>query len=372
VSYVGFIVKCTRLCNLRCGYCHDWRAEKDQTMPLEALAAFTQRALEDDQHSSVDFIWHGGEPTVLPLRFFEQALYLQARYRRVGQRVCNILQTNGTGFDDKWIRFVKDYQFGLGISMDGPPAVHDRSRPFVSGRGSSASVAASIKRLQEAEVPFTVLMVIDNATLTLGPDYVFDFLLSYGIKQVSCIAAKPTNQPEAKPGTPATNYAAPAQMAKFLGGLFERWLDHGDESIEIRELRGILNRLLGEAPGTCTLAGDCLGRYYLVEPNGDIAHCDLFLGDASYSLGNITSQKFTQIRQSGNLTKLIQERKGALDLMRKCPDFQVCNGWCPHERYLSRRHNPDHSDTCCGLSDLITRVRQSLVSRGYNPHPVPV
>lgn len=370
MSYAGFIVKCTRLCNLRCGYCHDWRAEADQTMPFEVLATFTARALQDPTHLSVDFIWHGGEPTVLPQRFFERALYLQSRYRRPGQRVNNILQTNGTRFTDAWVRFAAQYRLGLGISIDGPPEVHDRHRPHVSGRGSFAAVAESLQRIQRAGLPYTVLMVIDHETLRLGADYVFDFLLEYGIRQVSCIAAKPTNHPEAGPATPAAHYASPQQMAAFLGRLFERWLDHGDESIQIRELRGIMRRLLSDAPQTCTLAGDCLGRYYLIDPNGDIAHCDLFLGDPAYTLGNVRTDSFAQIRQGAALRHLREARTETLERQRSCPEFEICNGWCPHESYLSARHNPAHRPDCCGLDDLIGRVRTSLERRGYRvPRP---
>ena len=35
----------------------------------------------------------------------------------------------------------------------------------------------------------------------------------------------------------------------------------------------------------------------------------------------------------------------------------MCQGWCPHESYLSRRHNPDHTDSCCGLRTFIDHVR---------------
>jgi len=60
--YLGLIVKATRLCNLRCTYCHDWRSGPNQTMPFEVLTQLTAKALRDPEHDSVEFIWHGGEP----------------------------------------------------------------------------------------------------------------------------------------------------------------------------------------------------------------------------------------------------------------------------------------------------------------------
>jgi len=44
--------------------------------------------------------------------------------------------------------------------------------------------------------------------------------------------------------------------------------------------------------------------------------------------------------------------KRALDAMCGCPELSVCNGWRPHERYLSIRHNPNHSsDDACAIGD---------------------
>ena len=90
------VVKATRLCNLRCSYCHDWRAGPDQTMTTAVLGRMTRAALEDPEHDAVEFVWHGGEATVLPLSFFRKALTAQARYQRPGQMVRNTIQTNGT------------------------------------------------------------------------------------------------------------------------------------------------------------------------------------------------------------------------------------------------------------------------------------
>ena len=55
--------------------------------------------------------------------------------------------------------------------------------------------------LREGGVPFSVLMVVDEEALQLGPDRIFDFLLSTGVKTVGFLAAKPLNQPSAAPGT---------------------------------------------------------------------------------------------------------------------------------------------------------------------------
>src|SRR5262249_18380098 len=147
---------------------------------------------------------------------------------------------------------------------------------------------------------------------------------------------------------------------------YDCWAAHGDDGIYVREIAAVLNRIRGDGPRSCTLAGSCLGRYYLIEPNGDIAHCDLFVGDANYTFGNVLTDSFDHIRQSANLRALQLANARALQSMSTCPEFSTCNGWCPHERYLSLRHNPDYSPACCGLLGLIRHIRQRSL---HSPEP---
>jgi len=361
MGFVSLIVKATRLCNLRCSYCHDWRSGPDQTMTFPVMARMIATALRDPQHDAVQFIWHGGETTVLPIEFYERALLVQSRFRRPRQVIRNEIQTNGTRLTPEWVRFFRANGFGVGVSLDGPPHVHDRHRLYVSGRPSFDDVARGIRLLREHNVSFGVLMTVDAEALEFGPDRVFDFFLEQGVTNYGFNAAKPVNQPDAAPGTPAAHYTNPDRMTAFLKRIYDRWCEHGDPSIQIRELRAIRNRLReNNEAAVCTLAGGCFGLYYLVEPNGDLAHCDLFLGDQRYTFGNICSHDFQEIRRSDAMLARTAENQRELDAMRQCPEFHLCRGWCPHERYLSVRHNPSYRKDCCGLSDLIAHIRSRL------------
>jgi serine-type anaerobic sulfatase-maturating enzyme len=329
-------------------------------MSFEVMSRMIAAALRDPQHNAVDFIWHGGETTVLPQRFYEKALVVQSKFRRPGQVVRNLIQTNGTRLTPDWVRFFRANQFSVGISLDGPPEVHDQYRRYASGRPSFPDVARGIDLLREHDVPVSVLMVIDEGALELGPDRVFDFFVEYGITMFGLLAAKPTNQPDAQPGTPTDHYTDPSTMMAFLARIYDRWLEHGDPNIKVRELEGLRARIRGEQNGFCTLAGGCLGKYFLIEPNGDVAHCDLFLGDQRYTLGSVVTHDFSDFRSSEAILALQAENERKLDAMRPCPEFNVCNGWCPHERYTSIRHNLSHRDDCCGLRPLIEHIRARI------------
>jgi uncharacterized protein len=203
-------------------------------------------------------------------------------------------------------------------------------------------------------------MVIDHAALEIGPKRIFDFFAELGIRHFGFNAACPPNQPAAAPGTATDHYVSPAAMNRFLAGIYDCWREYGDQSIEIRELTAIRARVGGEPARLCTLQGGCFGHFFVIEPQGEVAHCDLFLGDRRYTLGNILRDDFDYFRNGPKMAALKVSRQLELEGLRYCPDFQVCNGWCPHQHYLAVRHDSDYSNGCCGLRTLISHIRDSL------------
>jgi uncharacterized protein len=352
------IVKATRQCTLRCAYCQDWRSNSKGVMSYGVMAHMIASALAE--HEYVRFIWHGGEPTLLPISFYEKALLLQARLRREGQKVENTFQTNATKLTHAWARFFRANKIQVGISIDGPAHLHNSHRSYSSGKGSYEDVIAGLKLLKEYEVQFSGLVVVDEGTLEFGAERLLDFLVGQDIRSFGLLPAKPRNEPAAEAGTITKHYIEPARVNAFLMDLYDAWLSRGDRNVKIRELEALKAQIRGVSARSCTLSGECWGHYHMVEADGSVAACDVFSGDSRYTLGNIMSTSFMKIANSARQLKLKKEHHDAIEAMRECPEFPVCKGWCPHERYVSIRHNKLHSDDCCGLRDLIAHIRNRM------------
>ena len=111
-------------CNLHCDYCYyrstagdtiyDLRFTKDNLRFREVSACCSLREGADTQFldtyirqyiqltpvgEEVVFIWHGGEPLLRPLSYYQEAVRLQKHYAD-GHPVSNIVQTNGTLLTD--------------------------------------------------------------------------------------------------------------------------------------------------------------------------------------------------------------------------------------------------------------------------------
>lgn len=360
MGHLALVIKATRRCTLRCSYCTDWRVRGPQTMSFSVMVRMVASALGQREHQQVDFLWHGGEPILLPISFYEKALLVQSRLRRAGQRIGNSIQTNATRLTPAWARFFRANQIDVGVSLDGPPHLHNTHRRDPLGRESYQDVIRGLRLLKEHHVPFSVLVVVDDATLKFGAERLFSFLVNEGIHSFGLLAAKPPNHEDVVPGTSGAHYVKPALFSAFLLDLYDAWRRHGDWNIKIRELERLRMRISGQSEGFCVFSGECWGHYYMIEPNGDVVACDVFSGDRRYSLGNILTHDFTTLANGAALHRLKEEHRASLEAMKCCPEFAICKGWCPHEQYVSIRHNPRHRKDCCGLRELIVNIRNRM------------
>ena len=84
------------------------------------------------------------------LDFFRRSIELERKYAAPGQHVLNTIQTNGTLLDDEWGAFLKEHDFLVGISIDGPREMHDAYRVDKGGKPTFDRV---MRRLGGAQAP---------------------------------------------------------------------------------------------------------------------------------------------------------------------------------------------------------------------------
>ena len=114
------------LCNLKCEYCYYLEKQalygtgEQYRMSDEVLSAFITNYITSQPTPVVEFVWQGGEPTLLGIDFFKRVLELQKPFAK-RKTITNSLQTNGTLLTDEWCQFLKQHCFMVGISV-WPPA----------------------------------------------------------------------------------------------------------------------------------------------------------------------------------------------------------------------------------------------------------
>jgi uncharacterized protein len=105
-----------------------------------------------------------------------------------GKYVSFSATTNGTLLNDERVRFLKDHQVLVMLSMDGLPEVHDRHRRMVKNRPSFALVWKGLQLLREHYETFYVRMTVMPDTAPLLFESVI-FLSEHGVKNIVIVPA---------------------------------------------------------------------------------------------------------------------------------------------------------------------------------------
>ncbi len=338
------------LCNLGCRYCFYLRKEDlyagergpARRMSDAVLESYVRQYLESQQVPEVHFAWQGGEPTLLGVDFFRRAVELQKQYRRPGTVVHNAFQTNGTLLDEEWCEFLRDHHFLIGISVDGPPAIHDHYRVNKGGRGTSEQVLRGLRLMQQYEVQHNLLCVVNryNADHPLEVyRYFRDELDETFYQFIPAI--------EFLPGGGVTPWTVrPEQHGEFLCAIFDEWVRHdvGQRYVQIFDVA--LRAWCGLEPGLCVFSRHC-GTAMALEHNGDLYSCDHYVTPYN-KLGNILQEPLVELVSSPFQRKFGRDKTDALPTQcRECEVQFVCHGACPKDRFLKTATGEDGLNYLC-------------------------
>ncbi|MCU0444912.1 MAG: radical SAM protein [Microscillaceae bacterium] len=151
------IVKVTHRCNLDCLYCYEYITKKGDDMPLETFRGLVDRVLTNSEQKEILFLFHGGEPTLLPNQWYESAIqYAQNQAFKLQKKVKFSMQTNLLGINEHKIELFKKYQIHLGVSLDGTENFVD------SMRGGENRVFTNYLKIKQLGVKAGILTTINH------------------------------------------------------------------------------------------------------------------------------------------------------------------------------------------------------------------
>ena len=350
-SHLFIIMKATRLCNLRCKYCHSWKDGANQRMTFEVLCKIIKESLSDGNANIIDFVWHGGETLIMPMKFYTKALWLQNFYKRENQKIYNSLQTNATLLNEEWIAFFKKYNFSIGVSLDGPAELNDKQRVYKSGKPTSKIILEKLELLNDSGIKAGLLLVIDENSIQYGAKNILDFLTEIKVANIALLNVIPDSN--------ENGYFISFNIyVQFLIKLYDEWSNNYADKITIRELSSLVNQIKGERPAVCVFAGNCLGQFLTVEPEGGVSACDKYIGNIDYLFGDIKNENLSKlVMQSENYNRKKQQLNNESKNYSQCENYSICNGGCPHDNML---RNSTNENNCCGLSPLISHIKNHL------------
>ncbi|MCW8085266.1 cyclophane-forming radical SAM/SPASM peptide maturase GrrM/OscB [Sabulicella glaciei] len=238
------VIQPTPFCNVSCSYCY----LPDRTSTLRMSAEILESACAaifgaPFLGTQLDVAWHAGEPLVLPVAWYADAIACMARHAPPALEITHFFQTNGLLLDGEWAAFLARTGARVGLSIDGPADLHDRHRRTRAGGGTHAGAMRALRMLREHDVPFHVITVLTDAALE-EPERLFDFYVRNGIAEVGF------NVEEIEGANRTSSLAGPAAearfrsfLARFLGLV---WSSRG--ALRLREAEAAQQAILADRP----------------------------------------------------------------------------------------------------------------------------
>ena len=286
-------------CNIKCPRC--FYSAKSALFPCAAHRMGPEVAAKlYEQASSITF--QGGEPLLMGLDFFKPF---------AERGIACSLQTNGTLMTPEIARFIAEHRWLTGISFDGPPEIHNRTRD-----NSFDAAKRGYDLLRKAGADVNVLTLVSSANVS-EPEALYRFVrdeLGATFHQYIECAEDLTGD----------------AWGDFLIRVFDEWMKADTRTISVRNFDNVFNWMVAGLRSSCTSCPDCR-NYLVVEHNGDVYPCDFFV-TPEWKLGNVVTDRIDDLARSPKYAEF-GRRKAQYPLRcATCDYLAFCHGDCVKNR----------------------------------------
>ena len=310
----------TMACNFACPYCFEGALKGDRRISAstaDRLVDFTAARLDHDAVSGLRVIFYGGEP-----------LLETDRLRSLARRFADLAEakdkpfrfgliTNGSLLTPKTADALRPLGLDRAqVTLDGPPRLHDRSRPFRSGEGSFSTIIRNLKAVADR----LIIDLSGNYGPATWPEFIhlLDFLIEKGLgpDRIANVRFTPIAQQ-------AGDAALPGACAPGCRTYAEPWLVKA--AVQLREAtlqRGF--RTPRPAPLHCMVEMD---HAFVVDWDGRLYKCPAFIGRPRFAAGDLET--------GPGPADAYRPGRWQTDECLACPYLPLCFGGCRHLSYAA-------------------------------------
>jgi uncharacterized protein len=278
---------------------------------------------------------------------------LRAEAEAEGVHATLRLVTNGVYVDRDWARLFQRLGVHVAISVNGPPDIHDATRPLPDGLPSSAHVERSAAVLREAGIDIACLAVVTSQSVGHARR-ITEYLGSLGFGAIGflpCIDYGPTITPD--------------EYGAFLCDAFEVWAAATDEA-RIRDFARLVSAFtLGRPPTAdiCTFGRRCPVCPVLC-PDGSLYACETWIGREPGLLGNVERDSLEDILRSRRVSAFVARVCAVPTACSDCEFLWLCRGGCVYLQESERL-----PDRFCPAYRRLFHLARHTISRAHGGLP---
>ncbi len=357
---INWIIKCSKLCNLRCGYCYEWNELSDRRRMEKALVRrVLQAASELHAHrlkTTPDvrtiLIIHGGEPLLLPVEYL-RFLLDSAHEIFSGLSYEIAVQSNLFKISEAQIELLKEHGVNVGVSYDVASGV----RLTMSGLDLGERVKNNISLVRNKGIRLGAIVVLAKHTAPVIND-IYDYFADQAMTlRVLTLADGPLERPLDKFSISLED------TISAMCTLFDHWFETGF-LIPVDPLKNYMKDAIRHLIGVTVpkyerrKAGDYA---FFVNVDG-LLYAERDAYDAHRALGDLTKQNIKEIIRGVPYDASLSREEALLAThCSKCFLTASCAGW-PIVGTKSRSHL---GGECVIAPSVIKHVSERLLSLGF-------
>jgi len=365
--HVTFVLKASKLCNLRCRYCYEFpELGNRQAVTRSQLQAMYRNIAEYYSNCpelvEIEFAWHGGERLLLGAEYYWTTFDDQTNVFDSDRiSVTNVVQTNLATLDDGLTRLLFEGFDGVGVSID----LFGGLRVNSAGSDSQVRVLRNMDHLRKAGIPFGCITVLNKQNVSRSAQ-IFEFFRRAGISFRLLPVFRGATE------TQNDEYSlAPVQVLDAFKQYFDLWINSSTPIVveplftytENLLAARLLNRT-GSAPNGNWQRYDKAAweSIYIVNTDGNLySYADLYNLDLSH--GNIFTHPLSELILSAGHRRAIDRAEARMkSVCPGCKHFgRGCGGYPAAEEALNSGEAADDSSTSCVKEQgILSYIEQRL------------
>lgn len=368
MSCLTVILKMTERCNLNCSYCYFFNGKDPSYKERPAIIAqnnikklidFLIKGIDDLSLTKIVIGFHGGEPLIFKKTSFNQLCV--ALKENLGQKIVLSfsLQTNGLLIDHEWLEIFQKHKIDIGISIDGPKDFHDKYRVDHKGRGSYDRLIHKINMMNEKNIRFGVLSVINPE---IGAKRMYNFITEkLKVKSFDLLFPHLTHDDKLQ-------YSMD-EFANFMCEIYNLWVQSNNK-VKIRIFTSFLNQLLG---GSKLLYGIGAVKKHNIplitvrsdgklEPVTGLMHTDPnTVMDTKKNINDTTLKEFVNLQ----IFKELEEAQTIMPQQcTQCCWEKICGGGHIIDRFSLKNRFNNPTTYCSVMKKIYAQMSKYLIDSG--------
>lgn len=306
------VLSLTGKCNFSCVYCYAADHNQDE-MSLETAIKAVNLAAQSGEKFVLQF--SGGEP----LLAFEvlKAIVLYVKEQKIPALMQ--IQTNASLITQDIAEFLYHNKVGIGISLDGRPAINDQMRLLPNGDGATSKILKGVDILRKQGIAAGITCVVTKDNVKELPGIVDMAYYLGNVRKIGFDLLRGQGRGsklEAPDGADVENAVSEAYKSA------EKFAQLTGVEMKFAQIERVetLKQEKVSCFGHC-YAMNCEAAF--VDAVGNIYACSSLVGNPDFYLGDVVK----------GIDKEIQEKIGSfikqcMDFCFTCSDFKLCGGGC--------------------------------------------